>query len=144
MSMGRSWGAYALGENGGSLPELTDDPRVRAVFFGGKRVGIVGTNGVTTSFGQDRLGSAREFLSVWRSQGRCRPLTRSGFATYTRDSATGLDYADQRYYAYPISEDSCRPTPTDGGTKGPQGVKRRNPAKLEPLYVRPWRPDQLQ
>jgi RHS repeat-associated protein len=69
---------------------------VLAVFFGSKRIGTF-----------DRLGSAKynqnnaaqSFYPYGEDRGTMEPNDSLKFATYTRDAATGLDYADQRYYA---------------------------------------------
>ncbi len=78
---------------------MTDSASSLAVFFGGKRVGIT-SGGTTTAFKQNRLGSNQGFQFYPYGEARgTAPADTVGFATYTRDSATGLDYADQRYYA---------------------------------------------
>ncbi len=78
---------------------MTDSASSLAVFFGGKRVGIT-SGGTTTAFKQNRLGSNQGFQFYPYGEARGTPPADTvGFATYTRDSATGLDYADQRYYA---------------------------------------------
>ena len=77
-------------------PEMTNSPTLLATFFGGKRVGTF-----------DRLGSAKynpnlqpqSFYPYGEDRGTVEPNDSLKFATYTRDAATGLDYADQRYYA---------------------------------------------
>ena len=78
-------------------PELSDLPKSLAVYFGGKRVGTV-TSGTTFSFAQDRLGSNGSYYPYGEARGTV-PQDDVGYATYTNDSATGLEYADQRYYA---------------------------------------------
>ncbi|HLG96093.1 MAG TPA: RHS repeat-associated core domain-containing protein [Bryobacteraceae bacterium] len=74
------------------------------VYFGGKLVAQqVYANGVCCNSGavvQDRLGSVGKYYPY----GEERNAPQLGndqvkFATYTRDSATGNDYADQRYYS---------------------------------------------
>jgi RHS repeat-associated protein len=53
-----------------------------------------------TAVGQDRLGSTGKYFPY--GEERNSPLLPNDtvkFATYTRDSATGLDYADRRYFA---------------------------------------------
>jgi len=67
------------------------------VYFGSKRVGTV-TNGATANFTQDRLGSNGTYYPYGEARGSV-PQDDVGYATYTNDSATGLEYADQRYYA---------------------------------------------
>ena len=69
---------------------------VAATFFGSKRIGTY-----------DRLGTAKynpngqpqSFYPYGEDRGTVQPNDSLKFATYTRDSATGLDYADQRYFA---------------------------------------------
>ena len=72
------------------------------VFFGGKRVGHGVNNAgtvVLTATSQDRVGSYGSYYPYGEDKGT--PLTNDQmkFATYTRDSATGLDYAMNRYYS---------------------------------------------
>jgi len=81
-----------------SVPEMVDNGPTLAVFFGGKRVGMISSTGVKTAFVQDRLGSAGKYYPYGEARGTV-PQDAVGFATYTNDSATGLEYADQRYYA---------------------------------------------
>ena len=90
---GKKLGTYSLTLNGSQLTAATTQT---AVFFGGKRVAV---NGV--AFGQDRLGSnaAGKFFPYGEDRGTPIANDQVKFATYTRDSATGLDYADQRYYS---------------------------------------------
>jgi len=74
------------------------------VYFGGK---MIRSQGVTVA--TDRLGSVRGNANGERmaylpyGQERGNPTTPDGrekFGTYWRDSTIGVDYADQRYYAY--------------------------------------------
>jgi RHS repeat-associated protein len=81
----------------GGSPQLSALSKSLAVYFGGKRVGTV-TNGATANFTQDRLGSNGTYYPYGEARGQ-ETQDDVGFATYTQDSATGLDYADQRYYA---------------------------------------------
>jgi RHS repeat-associated protein len=80
-----------------NTPEMTNSTVLLATFFGHKRVGTY-----------DRLGSAKynqsnnqaqSFYPYGEDRGTVEPNDELKFATYTRDAATGLDYADQRYYA---------------------------------------------
>ena len=67
-------------------------------YFGGK---LVAQNvGYMQSAVQDRLGSVGRYYPYGEER-NSPPLANDQvkFATYTRDSGTGLDYADQRYYA---------------------------------------------
>jgi RHS repeat-associated protein len=88
---------YALTANAGTTPYLANSATTLAVFFRRKRVGIT-TNGTTTAFVQDRLGSQGKYYPYGEARGTV-PQDAVGFASYTQDSATALDYADQRYYA---------------------------------------------
>ena len=79
-----------------NTPEMTNSTVLLATFFGRKRIGTF-----------DRLGSAKynqnnaaqSFYPYGEDRGTMQPNDSLKFATYTRDAATGLDYADQRYYA---------------------------------------------
>jgi RHS repeat-associated protein len=69
-------------------------------YFGGKLVAQLGSGGFLVSTIQDRLGSTGKYYPY--GEERNSPLLANDqvkFATYTRDSATGNDYADQRYYS---------------------------------------------
>jgi RHS repeat-associated protein len=99
---GQKLGAYSLSV---SSSGITDTATSLSVYFGHKRVGIV-SGGGTLAFVQDRLGSNmswaidRVSLYPWgEDRGTPAPNDQIKFATYTRDSATQLDYADQRYYS---------------------------------------------
>lgn len=68
-------------------------------YFGGKLVGQqLGTN-IYEPVIQDRLGSVGRYYPYGEERNSPQlPNDQVKFATYTRDSATGNDYADQRYY----------------------------------------------
>ncbi len=74
----------------------------RRAYFGGKLVGQYnpGLGANTLPAVQDRLGSVGKYYPYGEER-NSPPLINDQvkFATYTRDSGTGLDYADQRYYA---------------------------------------------
>ena len=57
-------------------------------YFGGKRLAA-----------EDRLGSVGDFYPWGEAKGSNNPQDTWSYGTYWRDSASGLDYADQRYYA---------------------------------------------
>ncbi len=73
----------------------------RRAYFGGKLVGQYnpGLGANTLPAVQDRLGSVGKYYPYGEERGGNPPNDQVKFATYTRDSGTGLDYADQRYYA---------------------------------------------
>ena len=89
---------FTLGQYGETnVAEMTNSTVLLATFFGHKRVGTY-----------DRLGSAKynqsnnmaqSFYPYGEDRGTVEPNDELKFATYTRDAASGLDYADQRYYA---------------------------------------------
>ena len=111
---GQKLGTYSLYLNYGTgQPLYLADPNTNlAVFFGGKRVAV---NGV--AFGQDRLGSNAQGKFFPYGEDRGTPIANDQvkFATYTRDSATGLDYADQRYYSNQFGR-FMSPDPYKSGT----------------------------
>ena len=51
------------------------------------------------SGGDGPVGLGRDVLSVGRTQGGTNPQDTWSFATYWQDSASGLDYANNRYYS---------------------------------------------
>jgi RHS repeat-associated protein len=57
-------------------------------YFGGRRLAVI-----------DPLGSAGTYYPWGEDKGSTNPQDTWSFATYWRDSATGLDYADNRYYS---------------------------------------------
>ena len=93
---GQKLGTYSV-TLGSQLTVMTTET---AVFFGAKRVAVNGA-----AFVQDRLGSNTgssdqgKYYPYGEDRGSPLGNDQVKFATYTRDSATGLDYADQRYYS---------------------------------------------
>jgi RHS repeat-associated protein len=75
---------------------LTFGSTAQRVYFAGKliRQGFTGSTNVV----QDRLGSVGKYYPYGEDRTGA-PNDQVKFATYTRDTATGNDYADQRYYA---------------------------------------------
>ena len=95
---GQKLGTYALLLNYGSgQPYLINTASNLGVYFGGKRVGTIDQTGAMLSFVTDRLGSHGSYYPYGEEKTTPLPNDEVKFATYTRDSATGLDYADQRY-----------------------------------------------
>ena len=65
------------------------------LYFGGR---LIKQGGTTVA--PDRLGSIGRYFPYGEERNYpTLPNDQVKFATYTRDSATGLDYADQRYYS---------------------------------------------
>jgi len=91
---GQMLGEYSLTFKSGTLRV---NPTILTVYFGKKRIGVTNSSGVTTAFSPDRLGSSGQYYPYGEGKGGNNPADTWSFATYWRDSATGLDYADQRY-----------------------------------------------
>jgi len=68
------------------------------VYFGKRLVQSLNL-GSPQNLVQDRLESAGKYYPFGEQRVAPPPTDYASFATYTRDSVTGLDYADQRYYA---------------------------------------------
>ncbi|MEP6540499.1 MAG: RHS repeat-associated core domain-containing protein, partial [Bryobacteraceae bacterium] len=98
---GKQWGTYvtSIYTNTGvqMAPLLLDSVGTLNVYFRGKKVGT-GQAGALVAFVQDRLGSSVKTYPYGEEK---VPNGVDGwkFATYLRDTATNLDYADQRFYA---------------------------------------------
>jgi RHS repeat-associated protein len=120
-------------------PVMTDNSNVKlSTFFGRKRLGTF-----------DRLGTAKydqqnsltmSFYPYGEDRGTVQPNDSLKFATYTRDSATGLDYADQRYYASNwgrfMSPDPYQASaaPVDSGSWNRYSYTRYDPTnRMDPL-----------
>jgi RHS repeat-associated protein len=101
-----------------------------AVYFGGKRVAVGGV-----AFVPDRLGSKGKYYPY--GEERNSPLLDNDqvkFASYTRDSATGLDYADQRYYASNFGRFmSPDPYKASGGQSDPRSWNRYSYVQGDPI-----------
>ena len=85
------------------------------VWFDGKLISESGAPVI-----QDRLGTNRAYGARFMPYGEETSSTandRVKFATYTRDSFTGLDYADQRFYASSYGRFST-PDPYQAAAKG--------------------------
>ncbi len=97
---GQKMGRYPLQVNGGqSVTAVLADSSTTAalsVYFGRKKLGTYDRLG-TAKFNAN--GQPQSFYPYGEDRGTVQPNDSLKFATYTRDTATGLDYADQRYYA---------------------------------------------
>jgi RHS repeat-associated protein len=95
---GEKLGVYSIGQwydNNGNAHSVFSPMRT-SVWFGGK---LIYENGLVYL---DRLGTNHAQSAQFLPYGDEITSTsndRTKFATYTRDSYTGLDYADQRFYA---------------------------------------------
>ena len=97
---GKQLASYSLGDTVVNN-QVTVTFGVLAVrsYFGGRLVGQqLGAN-IYEPVIQDRLGSVGKYYPYGEERNSPQlPNDQVKFATYTRDSATGNDYADQRYY----------------------------------------------
>jgi RHS repeat-associated protein len=113
---GRSWGCIACLRQCSSARIVAGTISVRGfytfqpisadIWFAGSLIWEGGSDGTGGTAGypvwSDRLGTNRLYGARFYPYGdeiTSTPNDHEKFATYTRDSYTGLDYADQRYYA---------------------------------------------
>ena len=81
------------------LCELCDRDGCASVLWREARGHASGSSMVVSSSSQDRLGSVGSYYPYGEDKGGALPNDQLKFATYTRDSATGLDYAMNRYFS---------------------------------------------
>jgi RHS repeat-associated protein len=82
---------------------------------------------------RDRLGSSGKYYPYGEPRGTV-PQDAVGFATYTNDSATGLQYADQRYYANNWGRFmSPDPYSASGGSGSPASWNRYSYTRGDPV-----------
>ena len=94
---GKQIGTYSVSQGyTGTLQFTAANARV---YFGGRLVAQPGNLHVMQAAVQDRLGSVGKYYPYGEDRSGQPGDDTVRFATYTRDSATGNDYADQRYYA---------------------------------------------
>ncbi len=104
------------------------------VYFGGRLVGQqVGTNGYLAVI-QDRLGSVGKYYPYGEERNAPQlPNDQVKFATYTRDSATENDYADQRYYTSTLGRFMTPDPAASAKSDLPQSWNRYNYASTDPV-----------
>jgi RHS repeat-associated protein len=113
------------------------------IYFGGRLIREQGPEGAQAIL-TDRLGSVRVTASLTTSTtsdyfpfGEERQATandRDKFATYRRDSTTGLDYASNRYYATQIARFTTPdPYQASGGPADPQSWNRYAYVQSDPI-----------
>ena len=104
---GHLYGTWQVNPSSGVLLQAS----VTKQWFGGRLVSP-----------EDRLGSKGKYFAFGEERTNVAPANppndQEKFATYTRDSATGLDYANQRYYSSPLGR-FTRPDPF-GGSANPR------------------------
>ena len=92
-------------------------------YFGGKLVAQM-SNGTMTAAVQDRLGSVGKYYPYGEDRSGQTGSDTVRFATYTRDSATGNDYADQRYYSSALGRFMTVDPANAGAMTNPQSLNR--------------------
>jgi RHS repeat-associated protein len=92
-------------------------------YFGGRRLAV-----------QDQLGSAGTYYPWGEAKGSTNPQDTWSFASYWRDSATGLDYANNRYYSNAYGR-FMTPDPyaSSGGASDPQSWNRYAYTRGDPV-----------
>ena len=105
-SLGSSDYLYFYGQNGRLLSiRAVSSSGVTSVvadrvYFGGLLLGSAGTMGSQdVSTLTDRLGTAATGYPYGTDKGNAASNDQPDFATYTKDSTTGFEYANQRYYS---------------------------------------------
>ncbi len=112
---------------------ITFGPVAVRSYFGGKLVGQqLGTN-IYEPVIQDRLGSVGKYYPYGEERNSPQlPNDQVKFATYTRDSATGNDYADQRYYTSTLGR-FMTPDRVRGRATNPQSWDRYAYGSSDPV-----------
>jgi len=92
----QKWETYTTAVNGSSVTFTLTGVNV---YFGGRLIAKGVTHSAVTSVAQDRLGSMNgKFYPFGQERPSATANDKEKFTGYFRDSATGLDYADQRYH----------------------------------------------
>ena len=83
---------------------------------------------------EDRLGSRGKYFPYGEDNSSQNPPSDNvKFATYTRDSATGLDYADQRYYANSTARFTMPDPSSSASTTVPQSWNKYAYSSNDPI-----------
>jgi RHS repeat-associated protein len=96
-----SYGIYTIDQNN-LIPYGTAQQVTQNVYFMGRLIQSNGRTVVTDRLGSVRANDAGDTFGYYPYGEELtvkNPQDREKFATYTRESATGLDYANQRYYS---------------------------------------------
>jgi RHS repeat-associated protein len=99
---GENLGRYSIGSYASctQIPyQLCFAPQVTNLWFAGRLVATTNGSSNLTPVYQDRLGTNRATGNYYPFGDGAAGTDNFQFATYTRDSYTGIDYADQRFYA---------------------------------------------
>ena len=135
---GKMIGTYTAGaawNNTQTQIQLSFYSTTQRVYFGPKLVATLDWQGSQHGVVQDRLSSVGKYYSFGEER-NSPPLANDyvKFATYTRDSATGLDYADQRFYASTFGRfTSPDPYQASGGPSDPGSWNRYAYTQGDPI-----------
>ncbi len=80
---------------------MTQTQASRDIYFGGRLIQSNGTTVLTDRLGSVRMteaGAASKYSPFGEEVNSPTSNDREKFGTYTRESASGLDYGNQRYY----------------------------------------------
>jgi RHS repeat-associated protein len=119
---GQKLAAYTVGpsvdnNNGQSIPYIGVGLATSDQYFGSRRLATM-----------DQLGSVGNYFPWGEDKGGTSPQDTWNFATYWRDSVSGLDYANNRYYSNAYGR-FMTPDPymgTDGGSGDPEDPQSWN------------------
>jgi len=106
------------------------------VYFGGKLVAKGVSPNVTNlqPVASDRLGSIGKFYPYGQEINPTQGSSTEKFTGYFRDVETGLDYADQRYYEFPLGRfTSPDPSVNSGGAGEPGSWNRYAYVQGDPI-----------
>ncbi len=133
---GKKLGTYTpsvvYGGQGGVVPQSIAFGGTTNTYFAGRMVQQSGG-----TFIEDRLGSNGKYFPYGEERNYpALPNDQVKFETYTRDSATGLDYADQRYYSSVLGR-FLTPDPSKASRSpvGPQSLNRNSYAWSDPINM---------
>ncbi len=139
---GQKMGAYCLSFSA-NLQYFAVTASEENVYYGGRLVGkrlvsvTNSNNGLVSDFTADRLqskGNGSNYYPYGESNTSNSGDDREGFATYTRDEKSGLDYADQRWYASGVGRfSSPDPYQASAGPSDPASWNRFTYVRGEPV-----------
>ena len=91
-------------------------------YFGGRRLAVM-----------DQLGSAGTYYPWGEAKGSTNPQDAWSYATYWRDSVSGLDYANQRYYSNTYGRFMTPDPSASANSEDPQSWNRYEYVSGDPI-----------